>query len=213
MTYFRSTVLILISLLCVNISYPNDKIDTKDAYLAVQNQKHLLLIEPRSMRSAVSMIIPGARNTVYSAGYAGPLGVTHYKAEEFRRIFKSGWKQFREKALEDSAKHLERINPVMVRNAANMIEYALIQSENPLTASTILLPQFLVKFKHFLGSELLVLIPNRSTILVFSGSDNNLNLYKKTIINMYKDSIYPVSREIFRINDSGIRIIGDYGGK
>ena len=213
MTHFRILVLIFVCLFCAFVSYADDQIDTKYAHFAVKKQKHVLLIEPRSMRSAVYMLIPGARNTVYSAGYEGPLGVSHYKAEEFRTIFKSDWKQFREKALKDSAKHLTRINPVMVRNSENMIEYGLIQSENPLTASTILLPQFREKFKNYFGSELLVLVPNRSTILVFSGSDNNLNLYKKIVTKMYKDSIYPVSREIFRLNGSGIRVIGDYVGK
>ena len=82
-----------------------------------------------------------------------------------------------------------------------------------MTASTILLPQFREKFKDVFGSELLVLVPNRSTILVFSDSDNNLNQYKETVIKMYKDSIYPVSREIFRLNGTGIRVIGDYIGK
>ena len=213
MTHFRIIGIFLVYLFCVFVSYADDQIDNKDAHFAVKKQKYVLLIEPRGMRSAVSMIIPGARNTVYSAGYEGSLGVSHYKAEEFRRIFKSDWKQFRERALKDSAKHLKRLKPVMVRNSDNIIEYGLIQSEDPLTASTILLPQFREKFKDVFGSELLVLVPNRSTILVFSDSDNNLNKYKETVIKMYKDSIYPVSREIFRLNGTGIRAIGDYIGK
>ena len=105
MTHFRIIVLIFVCLFCAFVSYADDQIDNKDAHFAVKKQKYVLLIEPRGMRSAVSMIIPGARNTVYSAGYEGSLGVSHYKAEEFRRIFKSDWKQFREKALKDSAKH------------------------------------------------------------------------------------------------------------
>ncbi|MDE0569299.1 MAG: hypothetical protein OSB44_01365 [Verrucomicrobiales bacterium] len=213
MSYFRSFGFIVISLFFVWVSHADDKTEVKDANLESKKQKLLLLIEPRNMRSPVSMIISGARNTVYSAGYMGSLGVIHYKAEEFRRNFKYGWKQFREDALKDAAKHLEKISPVLIKNSENMIEYALIQSQNPLTPSTIILPQFREKFRDLLGPELLVILPNRSTILVFSGSENNLNLYKKTFINMYKDSIYPVSREIFRINGSGIRAIGDYGAK
>jgi hypothetical protein len=213
MSYCHSLGLILICLFFAWGSHADDRIDVKDGNLENKQQKHLLLIEPRSMRSPVSMIIPGARNTVYSAGYIGSLGVIHYKAGEFRRNFKNGWKQFRQEALKDAAKHLEKISPVVIKNPENMVEYALIQSQNPLTPSTIILPQFHKKFKDLLGPELLVIVPNRSTILVFSGSENNLNLYKKTFINMYKDSIYPVSREIFRINGSGIRAIGDYGAK
>ena len=211
MSYCHSVGLILICLFFVCVSHAEDKIDSKDSNF--KKQKHLLLIEPRSMRSPVSMIIPGARNTVYSAGYIGSLGIIHYKAEEFRRNFKYGWKQFREHALNDAAKHLEKISPVLIKNPENKVEYVLIQSQNPLTSSTIVLPQFRKKFKDLLGPELLVIVPNRSTILVFSGSENNLNFYKKTFINMFKDSIYPVSREIFRINGSGIRAIGDYGAK
>ena len=213
MRYFRSFSFILISLFFVWVSHADDKTGVKDANLESKKQKHLLLIEPRSMRSPVSMIIPGARNTVYSAGYMGSLGVIHYKAEEFRRNFKYGWKQFRKEALKNAAKHLEKINPVMIKNSENQVEYALIQSKNPLTPSAVILPQFREKFRDLLGAELLVILPNRSTIIVFSGSENNLNLYQKTFINMYKDSIYPVSREIFRINGSGIRAIGDYGVK
>ena len=213
MSYFRSLGFILINLLFVWFSHADEKIAAKEVNFKGKNQKHLLLIEPRSMRSAVSMIIPGAQHTVYSAGYMGSLGVIHYKAEEFRANFKSGWKQFRENALKDAAKHLEKIKPELIKNSENMIEYALIQSKDPLTVSTIILPQFREKFRDLLGPELLVVVPNRSTILVFSGFANNINLYKKTFINLYKDSIYPVSREIFRIIGSGIRAIDDYGAR
>ncbi len=92
MSYCHSVGLILICLFFVCVSDAEDKIDSKESNF--KKQKHLLLIEPRSMRSPVSMIIPGARNTVYSAGYMGSLGVIHYKAEEFRRNFKYGWKQW-----------------------------------------------------------------------------------------------------------------------
>ena len=169
----------------------------------------IFIIQPKNIRSGVIMMVPGAKQTAYSAGYLGGLGVKLYGAEEFRSIYSGGWKEFREAALLASRNYLQSIKPVYVKNSAGEIEYALIQSESPLLIGTVKTLQFREIFKSKFGANLLVVIPNRSTILIFSADKNSLNIYKKTFYQMFIDAIYPVSREVFLINSEGLSVIGD----
>ena len=169
----------------------------------------ILIIQPKNMRSEVIMMVPGAKKTVYSAGYLGELGVTLFRAEEFRDEFRGGWREFRARALLATKSHLKSIKPIYVRDSLGKIEYALIQSENPSIIAAIKTSQFRDLFKDKFGDNLLVVMPNRSTIIIFSADKNRLNAYKKTFYQMYLDSIYPVSREVFLINAEGLSVIGD----
>ena len=169
----------------------------------------IFIIQPKNIRSEVIMMVPGAKQTAYSAGYLGELGVRLYGAEEFRSVYSGGWKEFREAALLASRNYLKSIKPVYIKDSAGEIEYALIQSENPLIIGAIKTLQFREIFKSKFGPNLLVVMPNRSTILIFSADKNSLNIYKKTFYQMFIDAIYPVSREVFLINSEGLSVIGD----
>lgn len=169
----------------------------------------IFIIQPKNIRSEVIMMVPGAKQTAYSAGYLGDLGVRLYGAEEFRSAYSGGWKEFREAALLASRNYLKSIKPAYIKDSAGKIEYALIQSENPLLIGAIKTFQFWEIFKSKFGANLLVVMPNRSTILIFSADKNRLNIYKKTFYQIFLDAIYPVSGEVFLINSEGLSVIGD----
>ena len=118
-------------------------------------------------------------------------------------------KEFREKALINATSVIKSVKPEYIKDSTGKIEYALIQSDNPAIVSSVNTQQFRDLFKENFGSDLWVIIPNRSTILVMSADKNRLNTYKKAFYQMFLDAIYPVSREVFLINSKGLWAIGD----
>ncbi len=104
---------------------------------------------------------------------------------------------------------LESIKPRFVRDQNGVIQYAALESTNPLTASAVLAPGFAKKFASTLGPDLLVAMPNRYLLLVFSRQDQAAKKMSETIISGYLGSNYPVSREIFSLEKNGtLRSLG-----
>ena len=64
----------------------------KDVLEPQQPEKHLLLIQPRNLSAGVYVLMPGARDTTYSAAYQGRIGPRHYQRAEFRKAFPGGWR-------------------------------------------------------------------------------------------------------------------------
>lgn len=100
------------------------------------------------------------------------------------------------------------IAPRFVRDKNGVIEYAALESKNPLTASCVLAPGFAEKFADTLGPDLLVALPNRYQLLVFSRQDQAFQKIGEYIISGYLGSNYPVSREIFSLQNGKLRSLG-----
>ena len=85
---------------------------------------------------------------------------------------------------------------------------AVISTDNPLTASCLLLPGFLMRFSAIFGPELIVAVPSRTKIYIFPKLANRLPEMTGTIRDDYLISPQPVSLELFELSKNGIRAIG-----
>ncbi|MEI6280302.1 MAG: hypothetical protein WCQ16_13120 [Verrucomicrobiae bacterium] len=103
---------------------------------------------------------------------------------------------------------LASLEPQFVRDKNGVIQYAVLESKNPLTASAVLAPEFAEGFARTLGPDLLVALPSRFQILVFSRQDQAFEKMGEAIIAGYLGSDYPVSREIFSLENGELRSIG-----
>jgi hypothetical protein len=91
-----------------------------------------------------------------------------------------------------------------------VVQYAAINSDDPLTATMVLSPDFLKKFKDIFGPTILVAIPSRFTVYVFPALASEYQSYAPVVIQDYQQSTYPVSLEVFEISDAGMRVIGAF---
>lgn len=114
----------------------------------------------------------------------------------------------REQALQTASEVFRQMKPVFVRNQNQVIQYAAIESDGPLTASCVLAPEFAAAFEKTLGPDLLVAIPTRNQVLVFSKQDDIHLRMSERIINSYLSSNHPVSREIFALENGNLRSLG-----
>ena len=168
-----------------------------------------LLIEPSFMHYESSWPIAGAERTVLvparfvddqilplREGEAASLGAT------------------REKILESASKAasavLAGLKPRFIRDDHNVIQCAVLESDNPLTASAVLAPEFSALFDESLGPDILVAIPNRFRVFVFPKNAPAFQRYSEVVIAEYESSSCPVSKELFSLRKGKLAAVGSY---
>ncbi len=165
------------------------------------------MVEPSFMDYKVRVPIPGSERTVLALvrvsngeilGLEGGAGRTLGLA---RKVIDA-------EAAETAKEVFAMLSPEYVRDKNGVIQYAVLESENPLTASAVLAPGFAESFAKTLGPDLLVAMPNRNQILVFSRQDQAFQMMSEFIISGYLSSNYPVSREIFSLENGRLRSLG-----
>lgn len=112
--------------------------------------------------------------------------------------------------LPAASRLLATLKPEYVRGENNVIQYAILQSESPFTASVVLAPEFADKFADTLGPDILIAIPNRNRIFIFPKLSQGFRSLADVIVGEYETSPNPVSREIFQIRNGKLIAIGSY---
>lgn len=156
----------------------------------------------------VSRFLPGSKKTILFPATLDRDGVFHPLASSGSRLSPS-WDNFLKESRESSALLLATLDPAMIRDSRGVIQMAVITTENPLTASCILLPGFLKRFSAIFGPELIVAIPTRNKIYVFPKLANQLGAMAGTIRDDYLISPQPISTELFMISGKGIQAVGN----
>jgi hypothetical protein len=173
---------------------------------AQQDQKTWhLLIEPSFMHPEVSFPISGAKRTLLVPGYMSDGDPQYFSRKDWAALGLT-WDTFRARAAQNATE--KKFHAELVRDLHKVVQYAAITSDDPLTATMVLSPDFLKKFKDIFGPTILVSLPNRFTVYVFPALASDYKNYAPLIIRAYQDSAYPVSLEVFQISDAGIRAIG-----
>jgi len=167
-----------------------------------------ILIEPSFMGPQVSFPISGAKKTLLVPGYIDRDGDPEYFTKSDWAAQGLTWDKFRDRANQNAAQ--KQFRAELVRDEHKVVQYASITSEDPLTATMVLSPDFLRKFKDIFGPTILVALPNRFTVFVFPALASSYKDYSNIVIGAYQDSTYPVSLEVFQISQAGIRAIGTF---
>jgi hypothetical protein len=168
-----------------------------------------LLIEPTFMHYETTWPIDGAERTVlvparYVNGEVLPL-----KSDDIVNLGAT-----RDKILASASKAaseiLATLTPNFIRDENKVIQCAVLESENPLTASAVLAPEFASLFNETLGPDILVAIPNRYRIFVFPRGTPAFQRFSEIVIAEYDSSSYPVSKELFTLRKGKLSAIGSY---
>ena len=164
-----------------------------------------LLIEPKFMRNEIAWPIEGSDQTVLvPARVVGDAVVPQHRANAARV-------QMDRKALfETASKVLAGLKPEFVRDSRGVIQYAVLASDDPLTASAVLAPDFAARFADTIGPDMIIAIPSRNKIFLFPNLTPTYLDRSETVILEYKSSPFPVSMELFSIKDGRLTAIGRY---
>jgi hypothetical protein len=168
-----------------------------------------LLIEPTFMHYEASWPIDGAERTVlvparYVNGEVLPL-----KSNDILTLGAT-----RDTILASAPKAasevLATLTPRFIRDENKVIQYAVLESASPLTASAVLAPEFGTLFRETLGPEILVAVPNRFRIFVFPQGTPAFQRFSEIVIAEYDSSSYPVSKELFTLRKGKLTAVGSY---
>jgi hypothetical protein len=168
-----------------------------------------LLIEPTFMHYEASWPIDRAERTVlvparYENGEVLPL-----KSDDIAKLGAT-----RDTILASAPKAasevLATLTPRFIRDENNVIQCAVLESTNPLTASTVLAPEFGTLFRETLGPDILIAIPNRFRIFIFPRGTPAFQRLSEIVIAEYDSSSYPVSKELFTLRKGKLTAVGSY---
>ena len=166
-----------------------------------------VLVEPSFMDHEMRRPIAGSQRTILAVARSHNGEIAPLTREEKKTVHMT-FEQIHAEAMKTASAVLARLKPQFIRNKKNVIRYAVLESDDPLTASCVLAPEFAASFRATLGPDLLVAMPHRNQVLVFSKQDDAHLQMAESIINGYLGSNYPVSREIFALEPGGLRSLG-----
>lgn len=166
-----------------------------------------LMVEPTFMDHHVKRPVEGSRRTILTVARVVDGEPVPLRREEKKSIHRT-FEQIRADALETASEVLRHLTPIYVRNHKKVILFAAIESENPLTASTVLAPEFASLFRETLGPDLLVAMPHRRKVYIFSRQDDAHLRLAEQLIEEYQSATDRVSREIFALDGGRLRSLG-----
>lgn len=178
----------------------------------VSQKLPVLLIEPSFEYPPISTSLPGAKRTLIAAGIITKNPIN----KESISFLQPSWKitnknemnAFVKKARENLSLVLSTIKPSFLRDEHQVIQVALLQSSNPLTASTVLAPNFSEQFIPIFGPDLLLVIPSANRVYIFSKLVSPLKDIAQAIRDDYKLSSTPISTEVFELTHGKLHAIG-----
>ncbi len=174
---------------------------------SLQADEWALLVKPSFTDHKMRRPIEGSQRTILSV-FRIVDGDIHPLTREEKKSIHMTFLQIREEALRTASQVFKRMTPSIVRNKKQVIQFAKIESDDPLTSACVLAPEFAESFRSTLGPDLLVAIPTQNQVLIFSKQDDvHLRIAEK-IIDAYLSSNYPVSREIFALENGKLRSLG-----
>ena len=174
---------------------------------AAQADQWVLALEPSFMDHKMRRPIDGSQRTTLAIARVVDGEIEPLTREQKKSVHMT-FDQIRAEALKTASSTLARMKPEFLRDKNGVIRHAAIESPDPLTASCVLAPEFGETFRDTLGPDLLVAIPTRNQVLVFSKQDDAHLRLAETIIGNYLSSNQPVSREIFAWESGRLRSLG-----
>lgn len=159
------------------------------------------------MRPPVSRAIPQSEKTVLAAAYLRDGEPVLFSREQFQALHLR-FPEFTRRALENASS--KTLKAEFVRDKNQVIECAYLHSEDPLTATAVLSPEFYRKFVAIFGPNFLVAIPNRFSIYCFPALASKYRHYAGKILEAYEASAFPVSLEVFELSGQGLKAVGTY---
>jgi len=167
-----------------------------------------LLPEPRFMGHEIAWPVPGSTSTVTVPAHSAAAEPEPLVSARIAKEAGLSLPVVMDAARANASTLLESLRIELVRDERGVILYALLASDNPLTASVVFAPGFGEKFLETIGPDVLVAIPNRFRVYVFPRSAVPGAVLSDRLFVDYGATNYPVSREVFEVVDGQLKAVG-----
>lgn len=166
-------------------------------------------LEPKSMRAPVTKPISGAQRTEIALGRLTQDGPEYLSKKAFE-ILGIPFEELLVAAQANAAADLATLKPRYGRDRHKVIQYAELTSTQPIVASAVLAPGFLKMFSETLGEKIFFVVPSRFTVYAFPSLTTRYQEYYPMVWEAYRATAWPVSVEVFELQQDGFRCIGAY---
>ena len=182
--------------------------------IAREEKIPILLVEPSFLHASLQQKIAGAQRTVIVPAWLtnknnGEESVT-FLEPGYQTLSQEKMDHFVEQARVHLSTALAKIPLKWLRDKHGVIQVALLESPQPITASTILAPDFATHFKAIFGPDLLIAIPSSNRVYIFSKLIPPVNSIAQEVRDDYKLSLTPISTEIFELSQGKLQAIGSF---
>lgn len=172
-----------------------------ELYWALEANDH---VHPPEIRSPLSdrvdrvlvRLSPGGRHVTWVTGHMlGTAGLSRPEAERF--------------ASENLRRTLDSARVVV--EDVHGVKLGMLGTTLPVKASLILAPNFKQVVAPVIGWPLRAVVPNRDFLYVWDRQHVDFtSRVGQVVVDEYRGGGYPVSTEVFEIDDDGVRAIGEF---
>jgi hypothetical protein len=181
--------------------------------VALKAEPFLLLPEPREMRVAHSVVLGGARHTVFTPvrQVAGKPGLVPYSKDEFAKLG-IGADTFAERSREAADRILATLKPEFIKDDAGRVRYAVYRGDSPIFACLLVAPSLGKVFQNVFGKECWVAAPDRNALYVFPPNPTIVDDFAGDLQERFEAEAFAASEEVFIIKgETGeIRAVGTF---
>lgn len=175
----------------------------------VHLEKYVIAIEPRVLQTATARPLAQSKSTILSPATETPSGLTILDADQWKHLGLT-WEEFLTKAKEAAAKHLESLKPESIKDERGTVSHIKLFSESHLTSSILLCPELFARFSPILGTEIIVIVPDRFTLFLFPRRTSSFVKHGPEIAALFAAATYPASDEAFELTETGLKSIGNF---
>jgi hypothetical protein len=167
-----------------------------------------LILDPYFYRSPISLPIEGTKQT----------RLAYYRAIDSETLAPAKPEDLAEKDRSASTRetlvHARRllgtVNPESIRDSNGVITALRVDSSDPTLSSILLLPDLGNRFANLLGPDCFFAVPNRRTVLFFPRLATDIQSFAPLVLSLYHNDPWPISTEIFEIEDGHLRACGHF---
>lgn len=150
----------------------------------------------------------GAAKTILVPFYEWDYGVRNFTQKTWDEK-KMNWERFDKTATALADKLAEGVELDVVRNDNDVVEYILIENEDPFLSSILTSGKLLPRVKDMLGDRVHALVVDRNIVYLFPAAGNPIQSYGASLVEDFLAADLPVSLEVFQLDRTGLRAIGE----
>lgn len=156
----------------------------------------------------ISQLPTGGKNTKFSASYEWDYGVRPFTEKTWKE-HNLDWDAFFPIALAVADDIAETVDFRIVRDSRGVIEYAVLEGDDPFLSSAILSQKLLDRLREKLGDRIHAIPVDRQRVYLLPATGGDLETFGPAIVKEFRRATLPISLEVFLLTDDGVSVIGE----
>mgnify|MGYP001819691027 CR=1 FL=1 len=140
--------------------------------------------------------------------YEWDYGIRAFSESEWEKRGLS-WDKVKEVTEASMKELIKRLKPDVVRDDRGIVEYIILVDKDPFLTGLILSPLLRETYRDLLGDRIYAIPIDRNRIYLFPATGGSLKEYGPSLVDGFRRAPLPVTLEIFLLDDSGYRVIGE----